>query len=170
MKLGFLHSLIRLDEKFLLDEIRKRNNIELIKLDDRKLVFDLHKNSFDYDVVLERCINHSRALTTLQILNSNGIITVNDSKVADTCGSKFLTSLALIKNKVKTPKVMMAYTPESALEAIEKMGYPCVIKPAVGSWGRLIAKVTSRESAEAILEHKNRLGSYHHSIFYLLIL
>ena len=50
IRVGFLHSLIRKDEKFLLDEFRKRKNVELIMIDDRKLNFDLHKNNFQYDV------------------------------------------------------------------------------------------------------------------------
>ena len=66
-----------------------------------------------------------------------------------------------------TPRTLMAFTPESALRAIEELGYPVVLKPAIGSWGRLIAKVNDREAAEALLEHKEMLGSYHHSIFYI---
>jgi [lysine-biosynthesis-protein LysW]--L-2-aminoadipate ligase len=50
---------------------------------------------------------------------------------------------------------------------MERLGYPCVVKPATGSWGRLLAKVNDREAAEAVLEHKQVLGSYHHSIFYI---
>ena len=42
-----------------------------------------------------------------------------------------------------------------------------VLKPPVGSWGRLLAKINDREAAEAVLEHKEILGSYHHSIFYI---
>jgi [lysine-biosynthesis-protein LysW]--L-2-aminoadipate ligase len=61
----------------------------------------------------------------------------------------------------------IAYTPQSALEAIERMGYPVVLKPPIGSWGRLLAKINDRDAAEAILEHKEILGSYHHSIFYI---
>ena len=63
--------------------------------------------------------------------------------------------------------MLVAHTPESALQAIERLGYPVVLKPAVGSWGRLLSKVNDREAAEAILEHKETLGSYHHSIFYI---
>ena len=74
---------------------------------------------------------------------------------------------ALIKNKVPTPKVHIAFTQESALKVMDKLGYPCVLKPAVGSWARLISKVNDRQSAETILEHKTVLGSYHHSIFYI---
>ena len=47
------------------------------------------------------------------------------------------------------------------------MGYPVVLKPAVGSWGRLLAKVNDRDAAEALLEHKTTLGSYQHGIFYI---
>ena len=47
------------------------------------------------------------------------------------------------------------------------MGYPVILKPAVGSWGRLLSKINDREAAEAVLEHKEVLGSYHHSIFYI---
>jgi [lysine-biosynthesis-protein LysW]--L-2-aminoadipate ligase len=62
---------------------------------------------------------------------------------------------------------MIAYTPHSALEAIEQLGYPVVLKPPVGSWGRLLAKINDRDAAEAVIEHKEILGSYHHSIFYI---
>jgi len=166
MKLGFLRSIIREEEKLLLKEIRSRN-IELTNIDDREIIFDLHKNNFDLDVVLERCINHSRALFALKIFNDHGIKTVNTYEVAETCGNKFLTTMALIKNKVQTPKAFIAFTPETALSAMEKLGYPCVLKPAVGSWARLISKVNDREAAETILEHKKILGSYHHSVFYI---
>ena len=167
MKVGFLHSILRVEEKFLIDEFRTRPGVELEKIDDRERFFDLHKNDFGFDVVIERCINHSRAVHALKIFNDFGIPTVNTFEVAETCGSKFLTTQALIKTRVPTPKCYMAFTPESALAAMEELGYPCVIKPNTGSWGRLISKINDRDAAEAILEHKQILGSYHHSIFYI---
>ena len=87
--------------------------------------------------------------------------------MADICGNKLMTTSALAAAGVPQPKVLVAYTPESALEAIERLGYPAVLKPTVGSWGRLLSKVNDRDAAEAILEHKETLGSYHHSIFYI---
>ncbi|MHB1317332.1 MAG: lysine biosynthesis protein LysX, partial [Anaerolineae bacterium] len=138
-------------------------------IDDRELVLPIDgaPNLLDYDVVVERCINNTRALYTLEMLNAWGVPTVNTAHVAEVCGNKFSTSLALVSSKVPTPRTLMAYTPEAALQAIESLGYPAVLKPAVGSWGRLIAKVNDREAAEAVLEHKKVLGSYHHSIFYI---
>jgi len=167
MRVGFLHSIIRKEEKLLLDEFRKRQEVELIKIDDRQHFFDLHQNAFDLDVVVERSVNHSRAVHALKIFQDHGVPTVNTTEVAEVCGSKFLTTQALIRAGVRTPRCFLAFTPESALAAMDQLGYPCVIKPTTGSWGRLISKVNDRDAAEAILEHKQILGSYHHSIFYI---
>lgn len=167
MKIGLLHSLIRKDEKFLIDEFNKIKGVELVMIDDREITFNLGKDNFGLDVVVERCINHSRALHGLKLFESAGVKCVNTYNVATICGDKLLTSVALAENNVPQPEVRVAFTEESALKAIEKMGYPVVLKPAVGSWGRLLSKVNDRDAAEAILEHKTVLGSYHHSIFYI---
>lgn len=167
MKIGLLHSLIRKDEKFLIDEFNAVKGVELIMIDDREVSFNIGKDSFDFDVVVERSINHSRALHGLKLFDTAGIKTVNTYQVATVCGDKLLTSCALAEHNVAQPEVRVAFTEESASKTIEEMGYPVVLKPAVGSWGRLLSKVNDREAAEAILEHKSVLGSYHHSIFYI---
>lgn len=167
MKVGFLHSILRVEEKLLLDEFRARPGVAVEKIDDREHFFNLQKNGFDLDVVVERCINHSRAVHALKFFSDFGVPTVNTPEVAEVCGSKFLTTQALIHAEVATPRCYLAFTPESALAAMDELGFPCVIKPNTGSWGRLIAKVNDRDAAEAILEHKQVLGSYHHSIFYI---
>ncbi|RMG10136.1 MAG: lysine biosynthesis protein LysX [Planctomycetota bacterium] len=167
MKIGILLSRIRVEEKLLIKEIERRG-IEHELIDDRQLVLDLAERSLQgFDVVIERCVNHSRALYALRILADWGVPTVNTYTVAEVCGNKLLTSSALQREGVPQPRVKVAFTPESALDAMEEMGYPVVLKPGVGSWGRLLAKVNDREAAEAVLEHKQLLGSYHHSIFYI---
>jgi [lysine-biosynthesis-protein LysW]---L-2-aminoadipate ligase len=168
MRIGFLHSLIRQDEKLLLDEFSRRG-IGVAMIDDRQLTFRLGAPAVrpDVDVVVERCINHSRALHALRLLEGQGVTCVNTFHVASVCGDKLLTTAALQEHGVPQPEVRVAFTPESAVAAIEEMGYPVVLKPAVGSWGRLLAKVNDRDAAEALLEHKTVLGSYHHSIFYI---
>lgn len=167
MKIGLLASRIRVEEKLLMKELDSRG-LEYERLDDRELVFELGNNSFGrFDVVIERCINHSRALYALKILEDWGVPTVNRYGTAEVCGNKILTSSALEKAGVPQPKVKIAFTPKSALEAMEEMGYPVVLKPGVGSWGRLLSKINDREAAETVLEHKELLGTYHHSIFYI---
>jgi [lysine-biosynthesis-protein LysW]--L-2-aminoadipate ligase len=166
IRIGVLCSRIRVEEKLIFADLDRRG-LDYVKLDDDELVFDLNQGHYPYDVVLERSIHHSRALYALKALNDAGVPTVNTAYVADICGDKFKTTQALIKAGVPTPRTRMAFTPTSALRAIEELGYPAVLKPAIGSWGRLIAKVNDREAAEALLEHKEVLGSYHHSIFYI---
>lgn len=171
-KVGILYSRVRAEEKLLFSAFEKRG-VDFDLIDDRRLIFDLTANAGDadrlanYDVVVERCINHSRALYSLRILNDRGVKTVNTARVADVCGNKLQTTSALTAAGVPSPRTLVAYTAESALEAIEELGYPVVLKPAVGSWGRLLSKINDREAAEAILEHKSVLGTYHHSIFYI---
>ena len=169
MRVGVLCSRVRVEEKLLFEAMRQKG-IQYEKIDDRDVIFQLNDKdaaAFDYDVILERSVNHSRALYALQIFNDWGIKTVNTADVARICGDKFITSQALLKHDVPTPRTALAFTPESALEAIERMGYPVVLKPCIGSWGRLISKINDRQAAEAILEHKQILGSYHHSIYYI---
>jgi len=168
MRIGFLHSLLRRDEKLLLDELKSRKGIELTMIDDRNLSFNLNEdNGPAVDIIFERCINHYRALHALRLFESFGIRCVNSYRTADICGNKVLTSIALREGRVPQPEVRIAFTVESALKAIDEMGYPVVLKPAVGSWGRLLTKVNDRDSAEAVLEHKTVLGTFHHSIFYI---
>ena len=166
MRVGFLHSLIRKEEKLLLDAFARHGGAEIVMLDDRRMIFDL-KRGPDVDVVMERCINHSRALHGLRLIESRGVRCVNSYQVANVCGDKLLTSLALEEAGLPQPAVRIAFTEASALEALDDLGYPAVLKPAVGSWGRLLSKVNDRDAAESILEHKTILGSYHHSIFYM---
>ena len=165
MKVGLLHSLIRKEEKLLIEEFQTRG-VNLVMIDDRKLISDL-ESAPSVDILLERSINHSRSMYGLRLLEASGVHCINSAEVAKICGDKILTSVALKEAGVSQPPVRVAFTEESALAAIEELGYPVVLKPAVGSWGRLLSKVNDRESAEAILEHKALLGSYHHSIFYI---
>ncbi len=165
--IAMLHSRVRVEEKLLIQAFAE-HNVPVDLIDDRKVIFDLQGNGWGkYDVVLERCINHSRALYALRILNDWGIPTVNSYEVAAICGNKLETTSALVRDDIPVPRSKIAFTPESALRAIEELGYPVVLKPAVGSWGRLLSKINDREAAEAVLEHKQVLGTYHHSIFYI---
>jgi [lysine-biosynthesis-protein LysW]---L-2-aminoadipate ligase len=166
---GVLLSRVRVEEKLLLAELERRG-AEIVRFDDREFTLDLGAPDpamLRCDVVLERCINHLRALYTLRVLNDWGVPTVNTFEVANICGDKLLTSTELERAGVPTPRTIIAFTPESALAACEDLGYPLVMKPAVGSWGRLLARVNDRDAAEALLEHKVTLGSFHHGAFYL---
>jgi [lysine-biosynthesis-protein LysW]--L-2-aminoadipate ligase len=165
VKIGLLHSLIRKEEKLLIEAFRNAG-VEPIMIDDRKLILDFH-TAPEIDILVERSINHSRALHALRLFESAGVPCINSHHVSQICGDKLLTTAVLKDCGIAQPECRVAFTEESALQAIEELGYPVVLKPAVGSWGRLLSKINDRDAAETVLEHKSVLGSYHHSIFYI---
>jgi len=145
----------------------RQRGVDGERIDANTIVLGLSEGINGYDVVLVRCLSHSRALYASKLLGDNGLRTVNSYQVIATSGDKLLTSLALAKRGVPTPHTRVAFTTQAALQAIEQMGYPVVLKPLNGSWGRLLAKINDRDAAETILEHKHTLGGYRHSIFYI---
>jgi [lysine-biosynthesis-protein LysW]--L-2-aminoadipate ligase len=166
-KIGILCSRVRIEEKLLLAALRERG-AAFDRIDPRALALDLQGTGWDgYGVVLVRCLSHSRAYYISRWLADRGVPTVSPHETVVTCGDKVLTSAALQAAGLPIPRTVVAFSTESALVAIEEMGYPVVLKPPVGSWGRLLAKVNDREAAEAILEHKSTLGGYAHGVFYI---
>ena len=166
IRIGFLHTRLRVEEKYLLEELEKHLDVEVVRINDGNTFFDINQLPDPVDVLFERSISYSRGLYISRIFEAHSIPVVNSSLVAERCGDKYITSQILAKEGIPTPRVFMAFDEESALQAIEAMGYPCVLKPVVGSWGRLLAKVENREMAEALIEHKASLG-VHHQVFYI---
>jgi len=165
-RVGFLYTRLRVEEKHLLEELEKREGVEVIRISDGDSYFDINQLPQPVDVLFERSISYSRGLYISRIFEAHGVPVVNSSAVAERCGDKYITSQILAKNGIPTPRVFMAFDEESALSAIEAMGYPCVLKPVVGSWGRLLAKVDNRHMAESLIEHKSSLG-VNHQVFYI---
>jgi [lysine-biosynthesis-protein LysW]--L-2-aminoadipate ligase len=168
LRIGVIYSRVRVEEKWIFGAMEKRG-IDYERLDDRTISFDLDHPApwCVFDAVLERSISYTSGLYSLRMLNAFGVPTVNMAAVAEVCGDKLVTSAMLARAGVPQPHNATAFTPEAALAAIEAFGYPVVLKPVVGSWGRLLAKINDRDAAEAVLEHKATLGSVQHSVFYI---
>jgi [lysine-biosynthesis-protein LysW]--L-2-aminoadipate ligase len=168
-RLAMLTSRIRVEEKLLIDAF-KRRSIEFDIIDDGELLLDLsHPDERwrRYDAVLCRSLSQSRGLAVSQVLEYWGVRVYNSAAVTATCNDKLLTTLALLHAGIPTPRTMLAFEAREALHGIETLGYPVVLKPIAGSWGRLLARVNDRNAAEAVLEHRETLGSYQHSIHYI---
>lgn len=159
-------SKVRFEEKQIFEAL-KRRGVSFEYLDSRSLTFDLTAPVRNFGVVLNRCLSFTRGRYLTRAFEAWGIPVVNTSQVLETCGNKFLTSLALRRAGIPTPHTALALTTESALTVIETIGYPVVLKPVIGSWGRLLAKTNDRDAAEAILEHKQVLGSVEHGVVYI---
>jgi [lysine-biosynthesis-protein LysW]---L-2-aminoadipate ligase len=166
---GILASRVRVEEKLLLEAFHARQ-VDVTLIDDRELIFDLAAQErvwSRYELILERSLSQSRGMYLLHVLAELGVPTLNRYDVAAVCNDKYLTTAALVRHQIPTPRTRLSFTAEAALRALDEIGYPAVLKPVVGSWGRLLARVNDRDAAEALLEHKETLGSYQHSIFYM---
>ncbi|HVC39175.1 MAG TPA: lysine biosynthesis protein LysX [Candidatus Dormibacteraeota bacterium] len=175
-RLGLVCSRVRVEEKMLLEAISRRPDTEVVRIEDDRIQAPLVGNPDPAgpagylrgcDVILLRGLGHFRQLAIARLAEAWGVPVVNPAAVIDTCGDKLRTTLALAAAGVPTPPARVAFTVEAALAAIEELGYPCVVKPTVGSWGRLLARLGDRESAEAVLEHKTLLGGALHKVLYL---
>lgn len=169
--IGLLITYLREEEKLILKAARARG-IEVTTMLERSLALDLSAKTaaeagFDVDVVLDRCVAHLPAGYTLKTFDRWSIPTINPAQATTICDDKALCSIALERAGITTPRTLLAFSIESALEACERVGYPAVLKPVTGSWGRLLSKVNGPEQARVILEQKKALGSMHHGIFYV---
>jgi [lysine-biosynthesis-protein LysW]---L-2-aminoadipate ligase len=169
MRLAILTSRIRVEEKLLIEALRKRA-IEFDLIDDGELLLDLsHPDERwrEYDAVLCRSMSQSRGLAVLYVLEHWGVRVYNPAAVTATCNDKLLTTLALLRAGIPTPRTLLAFDPQVTIRGVEMLGYPVVLKPTTGSWGRLLARVNDRDAAEAVLEHQETLGSYQHHVHYV---
>jgi [lysine-biosynthesis-protein LysW]--L-2-aminoadipate ligase len=175
MRIGLLVTHIRPEEKLLLAAFAARGVTPDVILD-RDLMFDLTAGPEQvaptgvpwsaYDLIVERCVSTSRGTYALAVLNAWGIRTINNHQTAVTCGDKLLTTLALARAGVPQPRALAAFTEETSVAAIEDLGYPAVLKPVTGSWGRLLARITDRDAAESVLEHRFTLGDWtQHTVY-----
>lgn len=175
MRVGILVTHIRAEEKLLVAAF-KAQGIEPDVILDRDLNFDVTGDASqaapngtpwrDYDVILERSVSTSRGTYALMVLNAWGVRTLNTHQTASTCSDKMATAVALAAADVPQPRTRVAFTPDSAMDAIDDLTYPAVLKPVTGSWGRLLARVNDRDAAEAVIEHRQVLGNYQHHVYY----
>jgi [lysine-biosynthesis-protein LysW]--L-2-aminoadipate ligase len=169
-RLAILCSQLRLEERLLLAACDQQGIVAEV-LDDRKMVWAAAGAEVQptpaYDVILIRSISHSRALSALQYFHQVQQPAVNTLEVATICGDKLRTTSALSKAGLASPTTHIAHTPQAALEAAERLGYPVIMKPATGSWGRLLAKFNDRAGAESIIEHFWMRGPEARTVYYL---
>ena len=162
---AIIYDRIRPDEKMLFDAMDELGiSYEKVYAPQLKLTFG---DTLPFKVALERCISQSRGHAITRALEGMGVKVVNPSHVIELCGDKLATNAALAVAGVPTPKTGVAFDTAAALELIEEFGYPVVMKPPVGSWGRLLSKINDRDAAEAVLEHKEVLGGYQHHVYYI---
>ncbi|MBN1680185.1 MAG: lysine biosynthesis protein LysX [Anaerolineae bacterium] len=166
MRVGILCSRVRVEEKLLFAAFEAMG-ISPLRLDERTIAVQVGQYLPEVDVVLERSVSTGVGLVAAQLLEAAGIPTINRYETAAVCADKIRTTITLERAGVPQPRTEIALSAEAALTAIERIGYPAVLKPPVGSWGRLLARVNDRDAAEAVIEHKTVLGGIGHQVFYV---
>jgi [lysine-biosynthesis-protein LysW]--L-2-aminoadipate ligase len=160
---------VRLEEKMLEQKaIELGHDTKMIDAKTTQFTTESKKNDYDFgDVVLERCVSYFRGLHFTTALEFLDIPVLNRTEVANNCGNKMITSLLLRKHNVPTPKTYFTFSSETAIEILEKVGYPLVIKPIIGSWGRGVIPLRDRETADAIIEVRELNDGPLDRIYYL---
>ncbi len=165
--IGLLHSTIRGDEKLILEAAKKRK-VAIKLIDVRTEIFNPLTYKIDFDVALVRLVSTVKGTYAANFFETFGVPVVNSSSVTHICEDKFYTSLYLSQKKVPTLKFALVFNTEQAVQALSALGgFPIVIKPPLGSWGRLLAKVNDMDALEAIIEHKDVLGSPQQKAIYI---
>lgn len=164
--LGVFYTIVRPEEKAILAAAHQRG-VPTQPIDDGSVTFGLDRPPGLPDVLLNRSVSHTRSVYAARCYEHYGVPVVNSADVTDLAGDKVRTSLRLAERGIPTPRTVVALSAEAAMKALDEVGYPAVLKPAVGSWGRLMAKVRDAEEAEQVLEHKAALTSPVHSIIYV---
>lgn len=165
---GVLYDRVRWEEKEIASKLESRG-AEAKMIDAKLLVLPLDASPVEGvpAVVLERCVSFYRGRNVASSLEAKGTEVVNKSSVLDLCGNKLLTSQKLSINSIPTPRTIAAFSSEGAIQAIETIGFPCVMKPIVGSWGRQVVPIRDIETAEALIEMREQQGDSMQSIYYI---
>ncbi len=163
--LSILYDTIRWEEKALFDAAKEKNiNVKMV--DCKNLSISLDKSKEDFGTVIQRCVSYYRSLHSTAALEGKGINVINSLNTSIYAGNKLFTHMLLLKHGIPTPYSAVAFSEESALELLDKKGYPMVLKPTVGSWGRMIALLKDRDSAEGIIESRESMYPIY-QVYYL---
>ena len=163
--LSILYDTIRWEEKSLFDAAKK-NGVNVEMVDCKNLFVSLDKTKEKFETVIQRCVSYYRSLHSTAALEGKGVNVINSLNTSIFAGNKLFTHMLLQKYGVPTPFSAVAFSEEAALETLESKGYPMVLKPTIGSWGRMIALLKDRDSAEGIMESRERMYPIY-QVYYL---
>lgn len=168
MKLAIAFDRLRWEEKALRDEAEAAGS-QAVLVDAKGLLFDISRNEGGVtgDLVLQRCISHYRALFLTRMLEASGVRVINPYSVAELCGNKLATTIALGKAGIPTPRTMVALSSDLVEKAADSLGYPVVLKPFTGSWGRMVSVVRDRATLQSIVELREELPNPIEHMYYV---
>ncbi|MCX6770441.1 MAG: lysine biosynthesis protein LysX [Candidatus Micrarchaeota archaeon] len=167
MRLALCYTVVSAENKMLLDSAKKRG-FELERIVDGETLLAITGNGKkEYDAILQRSVSYSRSQALTYYFERQGTLVISSYNAARICGDKMLTSIEIAKAGVPTPRTYVALTPETARQAAQKLGFPLVMKPTMGSWARMVHKINDRDALDAALESREEMGSPSQKVYYL---
>lgn len=169
MEIGLAYTMLT-PENAAIKSALENEGVKVAAINDERERFPLSSLSAGYQglsCLLCRSSSLSRSLCLSYVFEKQGVMALNSHAAQQVCGDKVYCSAALAKAGIPTPKVELAFSSQPALESAEAMGYPCVIKPPIGSWGRMVYKVTDSDCAKAVVGLKDALGHFTDKIYYV---
>ena len=161
-----LYDQLRWEEKSLIETAKKKDiKLEVINCRENSIDLDKDKSIYCNDIILQRCVSYYNSLHSTAAFEGLGAKMINSLHTAIMCGNKLFTHMELSKSGIAIPKAFCAFSNRSAMNILNKNGYPKVIKPVVGSWGRMIALLKDKEAAEAVIEDREHMYPLYH-VFY----
>ncbi|WNI32330.1 RimK family alpha-L-glutamate ligase [Streptomyces sp. ITFR-6] len=149
---------IRAEERMLLEAFRRRA-VSCVHVDDRSLVYRVGGPPPEWRAVLNRAISATRRIEVSRLYEALDIPVFNSLATLTCCSSKIAGSLALHHAGLPIPATAIALDAASGGAAVAEVGFPAVVKPVVGSWGRGLAKVNDADAAEAVFGLRDQLPS-----------
>ncbi|MDW0119630.1 MAG: lysine biosynthesis protein LysX [Nitrososphaeraceae archaeon] len=168
VRICIIYDKLRFEEKKIYNDIQQKG-FDATLIDGKSLIFDTESSKSDSrfgDIILQRVISYNRGLHLTYCLEQIGLPVVNSFSVSEICGNKLITSLILKKNNVPTPKTTFAFSTESARECMKKLGYPLVVKPIIGSWGRGVYQIKDQSMADMMLDSRQENDNSFSRIYY----
>ncbi|MEU4896752.1 RimK family alpha-L-glutamate ligase [Streptomyces sp. NPDC044780] len=147
-----LASRVGVEEKRILTELQRRG-VSCEQVDVRTLWTDTRAPAGRWRLAINREIGFYRSVHTARALQAQGVRVCNSAEATEVCGDKWRSALAFDRAGLPTPRTVLALSPDAALDALDAIGYPAVLKPLVGSWGRMVAFVPDRRTGRTLLEY-----------------
>ncbi len=168
VRICIIYDKLRFEEKKIYNDIQQKG-FDATLIDGKSLIFDTESSKSDSrfgDIILQRVISYNRGLHLTYCLEQIGLPVVNSFSVSEICGNKLITSLILKKKNVPTPKTTFAFSTESARECMKKLGFPLVVKPIIGSWGRGVYQIKDQSMADMMLDSRQENDNSFSRIYY----
>ena len=141
---------------------KKNINLKVYRLQRTVLFLNYENNEFNNKIILQRCVSYFKSLHSTAALEGLGARIINSLYTSIMCGNKLFSHMDLQKQGIVTPNAICSFSTSSAIEGVNQFGYPVVIKPTVGSWGRLIGLLNDEEALKTVLEDREHMFPLYH--------